>query len=86
MLATFRSGGDRFADDERLGLELVAASGADVLIESTPLTHGGELAISHVEAAFDEGLDVVTVNKGPIAWAYRRLRDRATERGSADAS
>ena len=81
LLVTFRSGGDRFAGDERSGPELLAASGADVLIESTPLTHGGELAIGHVEAAFDEGLDVVTVNKGPIAWAYRRLRDRALSEG-----
>ena len=81
VLATYRSGGDRFADDERSGPELVEASGADVLIESTPLTHGGELAIAHVDAAFDAGLDVVTVNKGPIAWAYRRLRDRALREG-----
>jgi len=77
VLARFRSGGDRFADNERSGVELMVASGADVLIESTPLTHGGELAVAHVEAAFDAGCDVVTVNKGPIAWAYRRLRDRA---------
>jgi len=81
LLATFRTGGERFADAERSGPELITASAADVLVESTPLTHGGQPAISHVDAAFDAGLDVVTVNKGPIAWDYRRLRGRATAEG-----
>ncbi len=76
-LAAFRANGDRFRSPERAGVDLIAASGADVLVESTPLRHGGQLAIAHVDAAFDAGMDVVTVNKGPIAWDYRRLRDRA---------
>jgi homoserine dehydrogenase len=81
VLAQFRTDGDRFIDDEREGTDLIRASGADVLVESTPLTHGGRLAISHVDAALDAGLDVVTVNKGPIAWDYRRLRTRADREG-----
>jgi homoserine dehydrogenase len=80
-LAEFRVDGGRFHSPERPGVDLIADSGADVLVESTPLEHGGQLAISHVDAAFDCGLDVVTVNKGPIAWDYRRLRDRADAEG-----
>ena len=80
-LARFRTDGDRFPDPERAGVDLIAASGADVLIESTPLAHSGRVAIGHVDAAFDAGLDVVTVNKGPIAWDYRRLRTRADAEG-----
>ncbi len=81
VLAQFRADGDRFPDDERDGTDLIGASGADVLVESTPLAHGGRLAITHIDAAFDAGLDVVTVNKGPIAWDYRRLRTRADGEG-----
>lgn len=81
LLAEFRSSGDRFPDPERPGQELVARSHADVLVESTPQVRGGQAAIAHVDAAFDAGLDVVTVNKGPVAWDYRRLRRRADDEG-----
>ena len=81
LLARFRTDGELFADPERPGVDVIAASGADVLLESTPLVQEGLLAIAHVDAAFDAGLDVVTVNKGPIAWDYRRLRDRADAEG-----
>ncbi len=81
VLAQFRTEGDRFPDPEREGADLIRMSGADVLVESTPLAQGGQLAISHIDAAFDAGLDVVTVNKGPIAWDYRRLRARADNEG-----
>ena len=81
VLALYRKSDERFPDAERPGAELIAASQADVLIESTPLTHDGHPAIAHVDAAFDAGMDVVTVNKGPVAWEYRRLRDRADAEG-----
>lgn len=81
VLARFRMNDNRFESAERAGVSLIAASGADVLVESTPLVTGGQLAISHIDAAFDAGLDVVTVNKGPIAWDYRRLRNRADTEG-----
>jgi homoserine dehydrogenase len=83
LLAAYRANGERLPDAERPGLELIAASDADVLVESTPLTQRGQPAISHVDAAFDAGMDVVTVNKGPVAWDYRRLRDRASKEGRA---
>ena len=53
-----------------------------VMVETTPLAIGdGQPAIAHIEAALDAGCDVVTANKGPVAFAYRRLRDLALRAG-----
>ena len=55
---------------------------ADVLVELTalnPLT--GQPATDHIRAALESGKSVVTANKGPIAHAYRELRDLAAARG-----
>jgi homoserine dehydrogenase len=81
VLAAFRQDGERFDHVERPGVDLIAGSGADILVESTPLTRDGTRAITHVDTAFDAGMDVVTVNKGPIAWDYRRLKARAESEG-----
>lgn len=55
---------------------------ADVLVEITPLNPAtGEPAISHIRAAFDRKMDVVTANKGPIAHAYAELRKEAGRAG-----
>jgi homoserine dehydrogenase len=51
---------------------------ADALVELTalnPLT--GQPATDHIRAALESGKSVVTANKGPIAHAYRELRDLA---------
>jgi homoserine dehydrogenase len=79
LVTAYRAAGDRLGEPERPALELIAASEADVLVESTPLTGRGQPAISHVDAAFDSGMDVVTVNKGPVAWDHRRLSKRAAD-------
>ena len=53
-----------------------------VVVETTPLDIvAAEPALVHVERALDAGLDVVTANKGPVAFAYRRLRERAAVKG-----
>ena len=53
-----------------------------VLIETTPLSiTDGQPAIGHLEEALDAGCDAITANKGPVAFAYRRLRDRAVRLG-----
>ena len=55
-----------------------------VLVETTTLAiEDGQPAILHVEAAIDAGCHTVTANKGPVAFAYRRLRDRAAAAGVA---
>ncbi len=62
-------------DDSLLFLH---ACPADVLIELTPLNpNDGEPAISHVRTALEKGMHVVSANKGPLAFAYRELRDLA---------
>lgn len=81
LIEQYRRANHQFPDAARPVNELIAGADADVLVESTPLEHGGRTAIANVEAAFDADLDVITVNKGPIAWAYQRLRKTATQRG-----
>ena len=54
----------------------------DILIELTPINiKTGQPAIDHVRRALTLGKHVITANKGPIAWAYRELRDLAEEKG-----
>ena len=55
---------------------------AEVLIEVTTLEPAtGEPAIGHIRAAFARGMHVITANKGPIAHAYRSLREEARLHG-----
>ncbi len=55
-----------------------------IVIENTPLgLDGGQPGVDHVRAAIDVGADVITANKGPAAFAYRELRDRASAAGVA---
>jgi homoserine dehydrogenase len=60
----------------------LSAAGADVAVELTTLEPAtGEPAISHIRAAFQRGMHVVTANKGPIAHAYAELREEAQRAG-----
>ena len=62
--------------------EFLDAARADVAVELTTLEpYSGEPAISHIRAAFERGMHVVTANKGPIAHAYASLRDEAARAG-----
>ncbi|OGS44307.1 MAG: hypothetical protein A3K76_06860 [Euryarchaeota archaeon RBG_13_57_23] len=62
-------------------LKMINNCDADMMIELTPLNiENGQPAIEHIKAALDAGMDVVTANKGPVAWAYDELRDRARAR------
>jgi homoserine dehydrogenase len=52
----------------------IKASNADVMIELSTLSiKDGQPAITHIETAFDCNMHVITANKGPIAWDYKRL-------------
>ena len=68
---------------EEAGLEsLLKDSQADILVEITPTNReNGEPAISHIRTALRGGRHVVTANKGPVAYAYRELRDLARQAG-----
>jgi homoserine dehydrogenase len=81
VIAEFRAARERFPAPEQPGVDLIAQSDADIMVEATPQVREGRIAIAHVDAAFDAGMDVVTVNKGPVAWDYRRLRKRAEAEG-----
>jgi homoserine dehydrogenase len=53
-----------------------------VVVEATTLNIAdAQPAIAHVEMGLDSGCHVVTVNKGPVAFAYRRLNQFASDKG-----
>jgi homoserine dehydrogenase len=63
-------------------LLLQHACPADVLIELTPLNlRDGEPAVTHVRTALEKGMHAISANKGPLAFAYRELRDLAVSQG-----
>ncbi len=65
-------------------IERLAASPAQlrVLVETSTLNiTDGQPAIGHVEAALTAGCHVTTANKGPVSFAYRRLKDLADRKG-----
>ena len=56
----------------------IATVPADIIAELSPLApESGQPAIRHCETALRNGKHVVTANKGPVAYGYRRLRDLA---------
>ncbi|RLF98098.1 MAG: hypothetical protein DRN47_06005, partial [Candidatus Wolframiiraptor sp.] len=63
--------------------EMISKEFADLLVELTPTNiEDGEPGLSHIKQALEEGMDVVTANKGPIALAFEELSSLADERGS----
>ena len=68
----------------RTALEMIGSAEAEALCEASPvnLRQGAEPGLSHVRAALDRGMDVVTPNKGPLVLAYRELHERAARHGA----
>lgn len=67
---------------EMNAMEIAQKADYDVLVEMTPLNiFTGQPAITHIETAFSRGKDVITANKGPIAWKFAELRDMAAQKG-----
>jgi homoserine dehydrogenase len=63
-------------------LAFIQASGAEVLLENTPVSYAdGQPALDHIRAALKAGMHAVTANKGPVVHGYRALTDLATSRG-----
>jgi homoserine dehydrogenase len=73
--------GDACADAFEVIDRLAATeSSVRVVVETTTLNiEDGRPAITHVERALAAGCHVVTANKGPAAFAYRRLRGLAAQ-------
>jgi len=66
----------------RSNLEFIGRVPAHVLFELTPLDpRRGQPALTHVRAALSIGMHVVTANKGPVAFARRRLLRLAERQG-----
>ena len=62
-------------------LAMAKQAEADVLLEATYTDiKTGEPATSHIRAALERGMHVVTTNKGPLALHYRELADLAARR------
>jgi homoserine dehydrogenase len=56
----------------------IATVPADIIVELSALApESGQPALRHCETALRNGKHVVTANKGPVAYGYRRLRDLA---------
>ncbi len=69
-------------DDEWNALRIIASAPADVIVEATPTDlQTAQPALDHCRAAIAAGRHLVLANKGPIALAYRELRQAAQARG-----
>lgn len=67
---------------EPASMALAREADYDVLIELTPLKiFSGQPAITHLKTALSRKKHAITANKGPIAWAFRELRDLAETNG-----
>ena len=63
-------------------LAFIKACPADVLFENSPVNYEtGEPAASHLRAGLENGMHVITANKGPVVHAYHYLRDLAKSKG-----
>ena len=59
-------------------LDYLARARADIVVEITPLRIAArQPALDHILAAMEAGKHVITANKGPVVYHYRRLRDLA---------
>jgi len=64
------------------GQDFIRKCGADVLFETTPVNHQtGQPAIDYIRTALEQGMHVVTANKGPVVHAYRELTELAQSKG-----
>lgn len=63
-------------------MEVVENCDADILFETSPLNPAdGEPATTYIKTALARSINVVTANKGPVAFAYHELETLAAERG-----
>ncbi len=64
------------------GVEAIDQAGADVLIETTPTNLvDGEPGRSHIFAALERAMEVVSANKGPIVLFYSEIHELARQKG-----
>src|SRR5256714_5902990 len=74
ILDCFSSASSR-SDNAEAFIQAGKAAGASILIELTTLNpHNGQPALMHVRTGLQAGLDVITANKGPVAYAQSELQ------------
>ena len=64
-------------DNAEAFIQAGKAVGASILVELTTLNpHNGQPALMHRRSALQARLDVITANKGPVAYAQSELQSR----------
>lgn len=59
-------------------IDTIKTSNADIIVETTWTNlKDGEPGLSHIVTALENGMDVATSNKGPIALSFKKLLDLA---------
>lgn len=77
----------RFAEDRRdifggTPVDMIRSCGADCFIEMSTLSvRDGEPAATYIRTAFEQGMHVITTNKGPEARYFRELAELARRAG-----
>src|SRR2546426_267831 len=62
--------------------EYIRRARAEVVIEITPLRIAPrQIGVDHIVAALSSGKHVITANKGPVVYHYRRLKELARTQG-----
>ncbi len=81
-LRRFRENGS-FPPAPLTALQAIETMDFDVLVELSALSieNRGQPAVAHVRAALERGRHAVTANKGPAAFAYRKLANLAAAQG-----
>ncbi|HLX58735.1 MAG TPA: hypothetical protein VKR83_17080, partial [Ktedonobacteraceae bacterium] len=73
-LRLFKSEGTSVENAEQF-IEAGKSAGASLFIELTTLNpQDGQPALKHIRRALEAGMDVVTANKGPVAYAQAELQ------------
>ena len=76
-LAWFSSAGTRIENFETF-IQAGKKAGASLFVELTTLNpQNGQPALRHIRKALESGMDVITANKGPVAFAQRELQSLA---------
>jgi len=87
LLSHAEKGGtvETFADDGIPGIsgtEVISSLKADVLVETTPTNLiNGQPGWNHMLAALEQGMDIVSANKGPLVLYYGKIQELAKAKG-----
>ena len=70
------------AGGHQTSLDLIRSSRAQLMFESTPTNlKDGEPGLTHIRAALDAGIGVVTSNKGPLIFGLKELKKSSADKG-----